>query len=109
MIIHVRNDEPNDLPTFLGQAGVHRWRMVRGDILQTATMMGHSNLGPEFEWEQPNTPREFRARLDGTQLVLERPDGSRLVWGRVRGFAFPDAAIEAIEDARSAVDEYEDE
>ncbi len=51
LIIHVRNKESDDLPEFMGQAGLHRWRMVRGDILQTATMMAHSNMGEDFEWE----------------------------------------------------------
>ena len=102
MLIHARNSETDDLPEFLAQAGVHRWRIVREDILQTATMMGHSNMGPELEWEQPNTPREFRLeRGQAGTLVLERPDGSRLTWSRVSGFAFPEAAKKAIEDART--------
>lgn len=105
MIIHVRNKESGDLPEFMGQAGLHRWRMVRGDILQTATMMAHSNMGEDFEWEQPNTPREFRVTLGAGELVLERPDASRLVLRRVRGFAFPEDAITAIEAARGEVQE----
>ena len=107
MLIHARNHEPGFLPEYLGQAGIHRWRIVRDDILQTATMMGHSNMGDDFEWEQPNTPREFRLRFVANQLDLERPDGSRLVFGRVRGLAFPDAAIQAIDDARSGLDDDE--
>jgi len=101
MIIHARNDESNDMPAQLAQAGVHRWRMVRGNILQTATMMGHSNMGEDLEWEIPNTPREFRVELDGANLTLHRPDASRLIMRRVDSFAFPDEAKEAIRNAQA--------
>ncbi|MDF1797814.1 MAG: hypothetical protein P1V81_01450 [Planctomycetota bacterium] len=101
MIIHARNDESNEMPAQLAQAGIHRWRMVRGNILQTATMMGHSNMGEELEWEIPNTPREFRVELDGSNLSLHRPDASRLILRRVDSFAFPDEAKQAIRNAQA--------
>jgi len=107
MIIHVRNLETDDMPEFMAQAGVHRWHMVRDDILQTATMMGHSNMGPNFEWELPNTPREFRVELEGEgdeYLTLTRPDNSRLIFSKVRTGAFPLAAIDAIDKARAGLE-----
>ncbi len=105
MVIHARNNETDDLPSTLGQAGMHRWQIVRGDILQTATMMGHSNFGEDFEWETPNTPREFRVLLQGDDLQLTRPDLSRLMFRRLQPGEFPEIALERILELRAGGEE----
>ena len=99
MVIHKAS--VNATPQPLGQAGIYRWQMTPGGVLQTATMMGHSNFGEEdFEWEPPNVPREFRIALDKDDLVLTRPDLSRLIFRRVRPGAFPQVALERIKEQR---------
>lgn len=99
MVIHKASVSAEPQP--LGQAGIYRWQMTPGGVLQTATMMGHSNFGEEdFEWEPPNVPREFRIALDKDDLVLTRPDLSRLIFRRVRPGAFPQVALERIKEQR---------
>lgn len=98
MIIHARSLD--DDPEQLGQAGTYRWQMTDEAILQTATMMGHSNFSGEFEWEPTNVPREFRVELKGDDLVLTRPDLSRLIFRRIEPGKYPEAALRRIEELR---------
>ena len=98
MIIHAQTVD--DDPEPLGQAGTYRWQMTDKGILQTATMMGHSNFGDEFEWEPPNVPREFRVELDKNDLVLTRPDLSRLIFRRITPGKFPVSALRRIDELR---------
>jgi hypothetical protein len=103
MIIHALRDEQE--PDALGQAGLYRWQMTDKGVLQTATMMGHSNFGDEFEWEPPNVPREFRVELDKNDLVLTRPDLSRLIFRRIQPGVFPSSALERIKELRAGLDD----
>jgi len=98
MIIHAQTVD--DEPEPLGQAGTYRWQMTPEGILQTATMMGHSNFGDEFEWEPPNVPREFRVELKGNDLTLTRPDLSRLIFRRVTPGKYPESALRRIDELR---------
>lgn len=105
LIVHARSfDEDQDQ---LGQAGLQRYQMVESNILQTATVMGHSNMGPdaEFEWESPNIPREFKVYLNKDDLTLTRPDQSQLIFRRIQAAPYPALATELIKEARAGLGE----
>ena len=99
MVIHAVSADDYE-PEQLGQAGMYRWQVTDTDVLQTATMIGHSNFGDEFEWEPPNVPREFRVDLKNDDLILTRPDLSRLIFRRVKPGVFPESALRHIREQR---------
>jgi len=101
MIIHKLTIDEEPEP--LGQAGIFRWQMTLEGVLQTATMMGHSNFGEDFEWEPPNAPREFRVELNKDDLALTRPDLSRLIFRRIKPGAFPKTALDRIDALRGSL------
>ncbi len=107
MIIHARpmaGVNETAFPDHLAQAGLHRWRIERDDIMQLATVMGHSNFGYELEWEKPNEPREFRLELDKDVLSLTRPDFSVLTFRRVTSMEFPQQALDRMREMHSTGD-----
>jgi hypothetical protein len=103
LIVHARSFDEDEEQ--LGQAGLQRYQMVEPNILQTATMMGHSNIGPdaEFEWESPNIPREFKVYLNKDDLTLTRPDQSQLIFRRIKPAPYPALATELIKEARAGL------
>lgn len=103
LVIHAYSFEEEDEP--MGQAGIHRWHVTEEDVLQTANSIGHSNMGQDFAWEPVNIPREFRMVLDENNLVLTRPDNSRLVFRRMAPMKYPAAATARIQAMRAGFDD----
>lgn len=88
------------------QSGIHRYQVTEQGILQTATVMAHSNFNAdvELEWETPNIPREFRIDLNKDDLVLTKPDQSRLIFRRVKPAPYPQAALDLMREARAGLE-----
>lgn len=107
MIIHARPTlgvNETAFPDHLAQAGLHRWRMGDDDIMQLASVMGHSNFGPELQWEKPNEPREFIVELKKEVLTLTRADYSVLSFRRITSAEFPLAALKRMNEIRGGGD-----
>ena len=108
IVVHatLSNPGPFEQPLQI-QGGAHYWRIDENQRIQTAAILSHStfNGGPEIE--RSLTPREYEPSLTETELTLRRSDGSQLIFLRVPGLAFPDAAIELIDAAKSGRDPLE--
>lgn len=104
LIIHARSLDGEN--SQFAQSGFHRFQITDQDILQTATMMAHSNFNDdaELDWETPNIPREFRISLKKDDLTLEKPDGSVLTFRRIQPLPYPQAALDLIDIARAGLE-----
>ncbi len=102
IVLHAALSEPGPFQEPLQlQGGAHYWRIDENQRIQTASILSHSTFNGRPEIERSLTPREYEPTLAETELTLRRGDGSQLIFLRVPGLAFPDAAI-AIMDAVKA-------
>jgi hypothetical protein len=91
--VHVLGNTAPDSPNTFFQTGTHRWKLEDNGILETFSLIGAHNVNEieEYEFEQPGQRREYRARIDGEQLVLERVDRtSRFTFTRLGKLRYPD-------------------
>jgi hypothetical protein len=103
LIVHTREPDAGLFEDDLRvQAGVHHWRLTDSGVLQTSSILSHSNFSGSLEVEYAFLPREYRPTLwlDGQELRLERPDGSVFRWKRLAAGVFPAITEERIRDAR---------
>lgn len=87
------NTSPDSSNTFF-QTGTHRWKLEDNGLLQTYSLIGTHNVtdDEEYDFEVPGQRREYRVRLDGEQLVLEKNDRTaRFTFTRLGKLRFPDA------------------
>ncbi len=79
----------SDQPFF--QSAIRRWRFV-GDLrLETSALIGNTNINEAERWdfERPGNKTIFDIVLSPTQLVLERPGDSRLVFRKLPKLPYP--------------------
>ncbi|QDU70095.1 hypothetical protein [Engelhardtia mirabilis] len=101
LIVHAREPEPNLFDGGLRvQAGVHHWRLTDDGVLQTSSILAHSNFSSQLELEAVYTPREYAVSLEGDILILRRPDGSELTFERLQAAVFPEEAARRIDQIR---------
>lgn len=83
-------------------AGAYHYRIVGGNRLQTATMMGFSNDNDDLELaaEPPTFPREYEVTVRDGELRMRRWDALELVFRKIGGGAFPERAADALERGR---------
>jgi hypothetical protein len=79
----------SDQPFF--QSAVRRWRLVGDMRLETSALIGNTNINEAERWdfERPGNKTIFEFVLSTTQLVLERPGDSRLVFRKLPKLPFP--------------------
>jgi len=73
------------------QSAIRRWRFA-GDLrLETSALIGNTNINEAERWdfEPPGNTTIFDMVLSPTQLVLERPGYSRLVFKKLPKLPFP--------------------
>lgn len=103
IVIHAV-DNTNLEDDSLYQTGVLHYRIDENLRLQTATIIGHSNFGGNFGFEERWTPREFRIRIAEQIMVLERPDGARLQFLHAGKSAFPEGSFDLMREASGRAD-----
>jgi hypothetical protein len=93
--VHVLgNTDPNSANTFF-QTGTHRWKLEDNGVMETFGLIGTNNIteDEEYDFEQPGQRREYRARIDGEQLVLEKADRTaRFTLKRLGKLRYPDGS-----------------
>ncbi|MCZ6596528.1 MAG: hypothetical protein O7B99_02710 [Planctomycetota bacterium] len=92
-------------PEFLGddvqfwvQAGGHRYRISDFATLQTAAILGFHNANDrgELVFEPPSFPREYAITITDGAMTLERSDGTRFSFNRLKKSTFPNKAIDLL-------------
>lgn len=104
LLIHTQEPDPVWFAEeLLVQGGVHHWRIDSRGILQTATLMAHTNFDGGLLLEPAYTPREYQVQVlaDGNALQLRRVDGSELSFVRLGASVFPEVAVERLKAAQS--------
>ena len=89
MVMPTQLATSSDQPFF--QSAIRRWRFV-GDLrLETSALIGNTNINEAERWdfERPGNKTLFDIVLSPTQLVLERPGDSRLVFKKLPKLPFP--------------------
>jgi hypothetical protein len=82
------------------QAGAHYWRIGPRETLETAALLGHDNSKATLALEPQLEPREYNVDLTARNLVLSKPDGTRLEFERMDIQSFPPQAIRFIDAMR---------
>lgn len=85
------------------EVAAHRYRISEDLLLQTASILGTSNMNPSRELvpEEAGTAREFRVQLQDGLLELITRKGTRITFRRVEETAFPVDAVLDLEATRS--------
>ena len=90
--IHVQSGTPDNQESYF-QSGTMRWKIDDSSVLQTYSLIGTHNTADadEYDFEDPGERREYKVRLNGEQLILEKPDRTaRFTFMRLGKLRFPD-------------------
>lgn len=107
LMVSMHAREENSLPVgdrylMLAQAGMYQYVWDSPTRITCSTMFGDSNFSGSFEYEAPNTPRQFEVEVGTNNLVLTRPDQSKLVFRRLPPVEeLPEATRKAMEALRA--------
>ncbi|MEO6710334.1 MAG: hypothetical protein ABI054_03670 [Planctomycetota bacterium] len=91
--VHVQGHADPDSENTFFQTGTHRWKIDDTSNLETSGLIGTHNIteDEEYDFEPPGIHREYKVKLDGGQLILERSDRkARLTFMRLGKLRFPD-------------------
>lgn len=91
---HVAGNTASDSANTFFQTGTHRWKIEDNGVLATYGLIGTHNIteDEEYDFEEPGQRREYRAKIDGETLTLEKTDRTaRFTFTRLGKLRFPDA------------------
>ena len=74
----------------LAQAGIYRYRVKDSKLLQTSTVIGHSNPDVDVDYEYAGGLREYEASLEDNTLILRGIGGTALRFVRMTPRKFTD-------------------
>lgn len=95
MLMKSKHPSESDQPFF--QSGVHRWRIVGATKLETSSLIGTSNVNDWEAWtfEVPNVKRNFTLNFNGSILVLDRENESRMTFRKLPRMPYPGRVLES--------------
>ena len=91
--VHVRSNLDTGEGEAYFQTGTHRWKIEDNGTLESYGLIGTHNSSDDnvAEFEPPGERREYKVKLDGDKLVLERADRtSRFTFMRLGKLRYPD-------------------
>jgi hypothetical protein len=93
MEMHVFGNTGGDSNDEFFQTGTHRWKLDDRSVMETFSLIGTFNTTEDegYDFETPGLRREYKVRMDGDRLVLERPDRTaRFTFMRLGRLRYPD-------------------
>ena len=114
LVIHAYDDLVDDRglsvgEVLLAQAGIYRYRVKDSKMLQTSTVIGHSNPEYGVEYEAQGGLRQYDLSIEDKALILRGLDGTALRFVRMNPRKFTDVEQATFNRYGRGLDLIEDE